>query len=57
MESERANLDCQIQMQQESVKIKEAEMKKIREEIEQVKLRFSQNSPPRSSDVCTFCGF
>lgn len=44
MESERANLDSQIQMQQESVEIKDAEMKKMREEIEQVKLRFSENS-------------
>lgn len=44
MESERANLDCQIQMQKESVEIKEAEMKKIREQIEQVKLRFGENS-------------
>lgn len=43
MESERANLACQIQIQKESVEIKDAEMKKIREQIEQVKVRFTEN--------------
>lgn len=66
MESERANLDCQIRMQQESMEIKDAEMKKLREQIEQVKPRFSENASSNkrvsrtishSSDVCTFCGF
>ncbi|XP_068579160.1 structural maintenance of chromosomes protein 1B isoform X2 [Cebidichthys violaceus] len=36
MESEVANLDSQIQMQQESVEAKEAEMKKIRDQIDQM---------------------
>lgn len=36
MESEKANLDYQIQMQQECVELKDAEMKKTREQIEQV---------------------
>ena len=36
MESELANLDSQIQMQQESVEAKDAEMKKIRDQIDQV---------------------
>ncbi|XP_045892216.1 structural maintenance of chromosomes protein 1B [Micropterus dolomieu] len=36
MESELANLDSQIQMQQESVEAKDAEMRKIREQIDQM---------------------
>lgn len=36
MESELANLDSQIQMQQESVEAKDAEMKKIRDQVDQV---------------------
>lgn len=36
-------------MQQESVEIKEAEMKKIREQIEQVALRFRENSVSNES--------
>lgn len=44
MESEISNLDSQIQMQRESVEVKDAEMKKIREQIEQAKLRFSQET-------------
>ncbi|KAF3855223.1 hypothetical protein F7725_023278 [Dissostichus mawsoni] len=36
MESELANLDCQIQMQQESVETKDAEMRKIREQVHQM---------------------
>lgn len=51
MESERANLDSQIQMQQESVELKDAEMKRIREQIEQVKLRFSENSVPTRDEL------
>lgn len=43
MESERANLEYQIQMQQECVDVKDAEMKKMREQIEQVKLRLTEN--------------
>ncbi len=38
MESELANLDSQIQMQQESVEAKDAEMRKIREQVDQVLL-------------------
>lgn len=37
MESELANLDSQILMQQESVKAKDAAMMKIRDQIDQVK--------------------
>ncbi|KAL3061024.1 hypothetical protein OYC64_009272 [Pagothenia borchgrevinki] len=36
MESELANLDCQIQMQQESVETKDAEMGKIRKRVDQM---------------------
>ncbi|XP_070763568.1 structural maintenance of chromosomes protein 1B [Enoplosus armatus] len=36
MESELANLDSQIQMQQESVEEKDAEMRKIRDQIDQM---------------------
>lgn len=36
MESEKANVDSQIQMQQECVELKDTEMKKMREQIEQV---------------------
>ncbi|KAI9547557.1 hypothetical protein NQZ68_017110 [Dissostichus eleginoides] len=36
MESELANLDCQIQMQQESMETKDAEMGKIRERVHQM---------------------
>ncbi|KAG7221093.1 hypothetical protein INR49_017534, partial [Caranx melampygus] len=36
MESELANLDTQIQMQQEAVEAKDAEMKKIRNQIDQM---------------------
>ncbi|KAM7002632.1 structural maintenance of chromosomes protein 1B [Tautogolabrus adspersus] len=36
MESELANLDSQIQMQQESVEAKDAQMKKIRDQIDQM---------------------
>ncbi|XP_029697016.1 structural maintenance of chromosomes 1B isoform X2 [Takifugu rubripes] len=36
LESEKANLDYQIQMQQECVELKDAEMKKTREQIEQI---------------------
>lgn len=36
MESEKANLDYQIQMQQECVELKDTEMKKTKEQIEQV---------------------
>ncbi|XP_051238323.1 structural maintenance of chromosomes protein 1B [Dicentrarchus labrax] len=36
MESELANLDSQIQMQQESVEVKDAEMRKIRDQIDQM---------------------
>ncbi|XP_032378601.1 structural maintenance of chromosomes protein 1B [Etheostoma spectabile] len=36
MESEFANLDSQIQMQQQSVEIKDAEMRKIRDQINQM---------------------
>ncbi|XP_073327965.1 structural maintenance of chromosomes protein 1B [Pagrus major] len=36
MESESANLESQIQMQQESVEAKDAEMRKIREQIHQM---------------------
>lgn len=38
MESEKANVDYQIQMQQECVELKDTEMKKMREQIEQVTL-------------------
>uniref|UniRef100_A0A4W6G1D2 Structural maintenance of chromosomes protein n=1 Tax=Lates calcarifer TaxID=8187 RepID=A0A4W6G1D2_LATCA len=38
MESELANLDSQIQMQQESVEAKDEEMRKIRDQINQVPL-------------------
>lgn len=38
MESELANLDSQIQMQQESVEAKEAEMRTIRDQIYKVLL-------------------
>lgn len=38
MESELANLDSQIQMQQESVEAKDTEMRKIRDQINQVTL-------------------
>lgn len=40
MESELANLDSQIYMQQESVEAKDAKMRKIREQIDQVLLSF-----------------
>lgn len=38
LNSELANLDSQIQMQQESVEAKDAGIKKIRDQIEQVLL-------------------
>lgn len=38
MESESANLESQIQMQQEGVEAKDAEMRRIREQIHQVLL-------------------
>ena len=38
MESELANLDSEIQMQQESVEVKDAEMRKISDQIHQVLL-------------------
>lgn len=38
MESELTNLDTQIQMQQEDVEAKDAEMKNIRNQIDQVLL-------------------
>lgn len=41
MESELANLDSQIQMQQESVEAKDAEMRKIREQIDQVMFQYA----------------
>jgi len=40
MESELANLDYQIQMQQESLEAKNEEMKKIRHQIDQVLLSY-----------------
>lgn len=50
MESELANLDSQIRMQQESVEAKNAEMKKIRDQIEQV-LVYTPTS------ACFHCSF
>lgn len=38
MDSELANLDSQIQMQQESVEAKDTEMRKIRDQLNQVVL-------------------
>lgn len=38
MDSELANLDSLVQMQQESVEAKDAEMRKIRDQIDQVVL-------------------
>lgn len=38
MDSELANLDSQVQMQQESVEAKDAEMRRIRDQIDQVVL-------------------
>lgn len=45
MESELANLDSQIQMQQESVEAKEAEMKTIRDQIDKVLLSVELSQP------------
>lgn len=47
MESESANLESEIQMQQEGVEAKDAEMRKIREQIHQVLL--SVLHPPISA--------
>lgn len=47
MESESANLESQIQMQQEGVEAKDAEMRRIREQIHQVLL--SVLRPPVSA--------
>lgn len=45
MESELANLDSQIQMQQESVEAKDAEMRKIKDQIDQVLLSAHRLQP------------
>lgn len=54
MESELANLSSQIQMQQEGVEVKDAEMKKIRDRIDQVLSAHHPQSQSVSTDRLQF---